>query len=314
MIRAIVRAIKVEGTPAQYDTIFAKIYYPAVYGGTLMERNTGVLSADATHAPFPVVLFLSGINVGKEAYAWLAVELAKVGTVTVTFDWIAEDLPGFISLTAGVDLGSIGPDVYGTRPTSTVITPLLSLLESLQSDSVLAGMLDLDNIFLGGHSAGATMAFQNANPDWFPQVKAAFGYAGHTMASTMFGYDEGTILPIHSNLPILVMGGTADSVIADSSHRYGLAEGSATAALERTFAEAVQRGALVLIKDANHFSFVHPHDPTTGRGFLEDSEPQDESATRQFIAQIILAFLHGNLEEEDDALHQNPLVALFERK
>lgn len=312
MIRAIVRAIKVDGAPKQYDTIFAKITYPAVYGGTLLERNTGILAADNTCAPFPVVLFLSGINVGKEAYQWLAIELAKAGIVTVIYDWIAEDLPGYISLTAGVDLGSFGNGVYGTKPTSTVIAPLLGLLEQLQMDGVLAGMLDLDNVWLGGHSAGATMAFQNANPAWFPQVKGAFGYAGHTMASTMFGYESGTVLPVLSDLPILIMGGTADGVIAASSHRYGLAEGSATAAVERTFDEAIQNGTLVLFNDADHFAAVHPHDPTTGRGFLEDGEPKDQSDIRTMMAELIERFIMDEMEKEKWA--RNALVARFEEK
>lgn len=312
MIRAIVRAIKVEGAPAQYDTIFAKIFYPAVYEGTLMERNTGVLSADPTHSPFPIALFLSGINVGKESYQWLAVELAKAGIVTVTYDWIAEDLPGYISLTAGVDLSAIGPNIYGSKPTSTVIAPLLSLLDQLQADGVLSGLLDLDNVWLGGHSAGATMAFQNVNPAWFPQVKGAFGYAGHTMASTLFGYESGTILPVLSDLPILIMGGSADGVIAASSHRYGLAEGSATAALERTFTEAIQNGYLALLNNAGHFIAAHPHDPTTGRGFLEDESPADTSNLRRLMARLVTQFISGDLEQE--AWSNNQLITRFEKK
>lgn len=306
------RAVKVRNAPSDYDTIFAKITYPAVYGGTLAERNTGVLSADSEQVPFPVVLFLSGINVGKESYQWLAIELAKAGIVTVTYDWIAEDLPGFISLTAGVDLESLGPDAYGAKPTSTVIAPLLGMLDRLQASSVLAGMLDLNRIYLGGHSAGATMAYQNTNPYWFPQVKGAFGYAGHTMASTMFGYEAGTILQILSAMPILIMGGTDDGVIASSSHRYGLAEGDATAALERTFEEAVNVGHLVLFKDAGHFVAAHPYDPTTGRGFLEESEPKDESELRVLIVKLVIAFIGDEMEKE--AWSQNNLIARYEKK
>jgi pimeloyl-ACP methyl ester carboxylesterase len=312
IIRAIIRAVKVEGAPAQYDTVFAKIYYPAVYGGTLMERNTGVLSADPTHTPMPVVIFLSGINVGKEAYQWWAVELAKAGIVTVTYDWIAEDLPGFISLTAGVDLTSLAPNVYGTKPTSTVIAPLLGMVERLQADGVLAGALDLNNVFLGGHSAGATMAFQNANPAWFPQVRGAFGYAGHTMASTMFGYAVGTILPVLSDLPVLIMGGTDDGVIAASSHRYGLTEGSASAAVERTFDDALQNGYLVLFKDAGHFVAAYPHDPTTGRGFLEEDEPKDETELRELIAMLTVAFIRGEMSSQ--RWGERPLIVEYREK
>jgi predicted dienelactone hydrolase len=319
MIRSIVRAVKVPDAPPAYDTIFARITYPALYRGALQERNTGVLSADTTYAPFPVVIFMPGINVGKEAYQWLANKLAASGIVTVTYDWIAEDLPGFISLTAGIDLASIGPDAYGTRPTGTAIAPLLGMLATLQSDGVLAGTLDLDSVILGGHSAGATVAFQNTNPAWFPQVKGSFGFAGHTMAATLFGYAAGTVLPVLSALPVLIMGGTADGVIASSSQRYGLPEGSATAALERTFDEAIQQGQLAILDGASHFLIAHPHDETTGRGFLETEPAQDSDAMRTVSAEIMIAFIKTLVLRRDSAdnfnqFRHHPLIVQWRRR
>jgi dienelactone hydrolase len=303
--------------PQPYDTLFAKITYPATFTGSAVERNTGVLAADPARAPYPVVLLLSGINVGKEAYQWLAVALAQAGIVTITYDWIAEDLPGYISLTAGVDLGSLGPGIYGTRPTSTVVGPLLGLVDALNADGVLAGLLNRERIILGGHSAGATMALQNANPAWFPQVKGAFGYAGHTMASTLFGYEAGTILPVLSDLPLLVLGGSADGVIASSSGRYGLQEGSATAALERTFDEGVRRGALAVLQDADHFLIAHPHDTTMGRGFLEAAPPVDRADLRAFSAELIIAFIRESILNEPSRLLdylQRPEICLQRTK
>jgi pimeloyl-ACP methyl ester carboxylesterase len=127
-------------------------------------------------------------------------------------------------------------------------------------------MLNLDHIVLGGHSAGGTIALQNADARYFPQIKAAFAYAGHTMVATVMGFPAGTVLALPPR-PMLIMGGTEDGVIAASSGRYG--QESTHNPILRTFREAAQQGALVIFEGANHFACVHPMDTTTGRGFLE---------------------------------------------
>lgn len=315
MIRAFYRSVAIPEAAAPHDRALVKIFYPAAYTGTHEQKNSGVVPVDATNAPFPVVLFLSGINVGKEAYQWLAEAIVRSGIVFVAFDWAAEEMPGYISLTPGVTFANILPGAYGNGATSPAIRPIFDLLADLNNNGILAGSLDLDTIILGGHSAGATMAFQNTNPDWFPQVKGAFGYAGHTLATTLLGYEAGVILPVLSDLPVLVLGGTADDVIAASSHRYGLAAGSATAALERTFDEAVRHGWLALLDGADHFTFAYPHDTTTGRGFLEAGGDTDGDLLRRISAEIILTFINSQILQTTDPdltpLRHNLHIAYF---
>ena len=330
MVRAFYRAVKVETAQPPYDTITLKIYYPARPSGGEMERNSGVVPANADLAPFPIVIFMPGINVGSEAYQWLAVELAAKGLVVVTYSWIAEEMPGFISLTPGVDLTAVPPTTYGTKPTCPAIQPILDELHAtryaLRTNSPLAGLLDLETIILGGHSAGGTMALQNANSAWFPAVKGAFAYAGHTMAATFLGFDAGTILPISSQLPLLILGGTRDGVIEASAHRYELANASPTLALEQTFEQGIDQGQqdkfLIILEGANHFSCAHPLDETTGRPFLDHATTQDDGRIRAELSTLIHFFIDGHICNNPQsrlALKQqlssgNPLIALSKVK
>lgn len=325
-IRAFYRAAAVDTAVAPYNTITLKIYYPATPTDSDAERNTGVIPAAEEQAPFPVVIFMPGINVGPEAYHWLALALAEKGLVVVLYCWIAEEMPGHISLTPGVDLTAVSPEAYGRNPTCPALHPILNELARLQEDSVLAGLLDLECVILGGHSAGGTMALQNANPQWFPQVKGAFSYAGHTMASTFLGYAPGTILPISDKLPLLILGGTNDGVIEASAHRYKLDKASATQPLERTFTEGITSGnedkLLVILEGANHFSIVYPIDESTGRPFLDNPTSRPDSQIRAELTALISFFIEGyvlNNPKSKIVLKQqltsgNPLIAFRKTK
>ena len=151
MIRALYRSTTVPGSKPPYDTLTIKVYYPAQFTDSPMERNTGVIPPDRAGEPYPVVILLPGINVGPEAYQWLAESLAGRGMVAVTYSWIAEEMPGFISLTPGVDLDRVRPETFGSGPTCPAFRPILEELGRLNHESLLAGVLDLDRIFLGGH-------------------------------------------------------------------------------------------------------------------------------------------------------------------
>lgn len=324
-VRAFFDAIKIDTAAAPYDTMALKMFYPAKLGDTAEERNTGVIPADTELAPFPVVVFMPGINCGTEAYQWLAVEIARRGFVVVLFTWIAEELPGYISLTPGVDLQAIKAGHYGSKPTSPAVPAILAALEKFQHSGRLAGLLDLNRIILGGHSAGGTMALQNSNPSWFPQVVAGFAYGGHTAASTMLGYEAGTILPIYSERPLLIIGGTQDGVIASSSGRYG-AESDPTLPIKRTFHEAVNGGHghhyLLFLEGGNHFTLAYPKDETTGRPFIDWPETVDGETLRRFLGEVIVEFVSGYGRGETtalSALHEkldarNPMIAAVERK
>jgi dienelactone hydrolase len=294
MIRALFHAATLPNAVAPYNVLHLKIYYPAAPTNSDTERMSGVIPADKSHAPMPVVIFFNGINVGMESYHWLAVKLAEANLVVLMYSHIAETLPTVIGLTPSIDLSRVKPDSYGSGPTCPAIQPILELLAQLNDDdkSPLYQTLDLNTIILGGHSAGGTVALQNGQ--FFEQVKAVFSYAGHTMASTMLGFAPGTVLKIGSKRTLL-MRGDRDGVIAASRVRYG-AEGQEKDPVEKTFDEACQPSAGneaydVLLQGANHFAIAHPLDETTGRFFLDMELTRDGEEVRNQIAELIVAFI-----------------------
>lgn len=326
-VRAIFRAVSIPGGNAPYNAAHVKIYYPAMLSGSDEERNAGVVAVDSRQAPLPIVILLPGINLGHESYRWLAEHFAKEGIVTVTYSYICEEMPGYVSITPGLDLQRFTPEHFGTGPSATTIQPLIAMLGELNQDSVLSGSLDLDSIVVGGHSAGGTVALVNADPEWFPPVKAVFSYGAHSGASTALGFPEDTILPIPSKLPILIIGGTEDGCIEHSNQRYGAdSNASTTERVERSFDEGLkgQQGDkyLLLINGANHFSMAHPLDTSTGRPFIDRPTTQPDDSIRALLANSLSLFINAHARSDQAAkkrLHRlletpNPLIALSNRK
>jgi dienelactone hydrolase len=298
-VRAFFRAAIVPDTPAPYHTLHLKIFYPAQLSQRPEEQNFGIVPVDPSQAPFPVVIFFNGINCGADLYQWLAVDLAARGLVVVTFNWIAENIPGFVAITPGVDIAMMAPDRYGTGPTATALPTLLNELKHLHAEGPLAGQLDLDCIILGGHSAGGRVALENANPQFFPGIAAAFAYGAHSAATVQLGYGAGEILPLPDSLPLLLLGGTEDGVIIHSSHRYGITWPSAETPIIRTFQEAIAGGRndcyLGILAGANHFSIASTIDGTTGRPFLDAPATQPLDNLHSCLAHTIGNFIdaHG---------------------
>lgn len=325
-IRAFFQAIKVESAQPPYDTLHLKTFYPAQTSESETERAQGIVPADSKQAPFPVVIFFNGINCSPQLYQWLAVKLAERGMVVVTFAWVAENLPGIIGLTPGVDTAIWTPKTYGTAPTASALPALLAELEHNQASGILANQLNLQQVVLGGHSAGGRVAIENADPSFFPQVAAAFAYGAHTAAPVQLGYEPGTILPLPSKLPLLLIGGTRDGVIANSSYRYGVNPGSPTTSMIRTFREGVSRERndtlLVILEGANHFSITDPLDSTTGTSVdLPTTQPAVE--IRSLMAETIGLFIDAHVRHQVTAVQAleqlvsdttNPLIASFEHK
>jgi pimeloyl-ACP methyl ester carboxylesterase len=291
-VRALFDAVHIPtGTPP-YATAHVKLYYPAAPQNTETEKRTGIIPAEKEASPMPVVVFCGGINVGMGGYHWLAVQLAAVGIVTVLYSYVAHTLPNVVGLTPGIDLDKVTPDTYGRGPTSPVLAPILKLLERLNTEptSPVHNSLALSKIVLGGHSAGGTVALQNAQ--YFEQIVGSFAYAGHTMASTMLGFAPKTILPIGEK-PVLLMYGDQDGVIHASSQRYGVSEHGTNPVqltLKKGYTGRPEKGHAVCVKGANHFSIVHPQDHTTGRAFLDQPDLHPEQ-TRTHLFSLVCAFI-----------------------
>ncbi|MGF1537091.1 MAG: dienelactone hydrolase [Elainellaceae cyanobacterium] len=325
-IRALYRAVTVEQTPPPHNTIHLKVFYPAQVTSGDRQQALGIFPADPEHVPFSVVILFNGINCGPEAYQWLAARLAQRGLVVVTFAWVAENLPGAVGLTPGVDIAKLAPNAYGTGPTASALPALLKALEALQADGVLAGQLDLQRVVLGGHSAGGRVAIESASPRFFPQVAAAFAYGAHTAGVQQLGYSAGEILPLPDELPLLLVGGTRDGVIANSSRLYGVAWEQPTTPIQRTFEEAIAGGRgdsyLLLVDGARHYTVVHPLDATTGSSFLDFAATQPEEPLRDLIAEAVGLFIDAHVRHYASAqaalkAHlnpDNPLIAVFHQK
>lgn len=296
LIRSLWWSARTDGT-APFDTAHLKVYYPAVASGDDAERLTGVFAPDPTDAPYPVVVLLSGVNVGQESYRRFACAIAASGFVVVTMDRVAELFGGQRGLTPGVDLDAARPDAYGTRPTCPTIGAILAALAELNEHAPLRGALDLNRIALGGHSAGGTVVLQSAR--FFPSVAAVFAWGAHTMVATMLGWEPGTVLPAQVTCPVLFGVGTNDGVIQGSADRYGEEGENRPDPVRRTFLEALPTGdhLLAVVPGANHFGIADA-DPTAARAFLDG--PAETDALDPF-ARLTSVFLRAHLRDEPTA-------------
>lgn len=306
LVRAHRTAVRVPDVAAPYDTAHVTMRHLALEARNDIERMSGALAADPAGAPYPVVVVLPGINVASVGYLDFAIALAQAGMVAVTFDWVAELFPGQIGLTPGVDLTAVGPDTYGSKPTTQALGAVLGAVAQAQEAGPLAGLLDLDNIGVFGHSAGGTVALQSVRSQWFPQVRAVATYGAHTMASQQLGHAPGTLLEAPVDVPVLLVAGTADGVVAASAIRYGQEAGDAGHdPIERTWAEALPattQAWLVRIADAGHMLPAALDDPTSARGFLEDPPVVDQNHLRSVVVNLVTTFFSAHLGNDSAAV------------
>ena len=296
-VRALYRAVTLTGEQAPHDNVTLKIYYPCQFSDSLEERKSGVIPADSGRAPFPVVLLLPDIDISPEGYGWLAIELARAGFAAVTYSWVTPDAEGIVRSSPGVHLKRLTRKRFGRKPSCTPLAAILSELKRInrKGKGPLTGYLDLSCVVLGGHATGGRMALLNANRDWFPDVCGVFSFAGHTLAEPELGWDKRSVIPLAPDMPVLLMGGTEDGVIATAERpRDNREVTGATGKVERTFQQGIKgkRGDryLVLVEGASHFTFVSPKDGTTGLLFLDNKTRGGGKQIRSYLAQLIVTF------------------------
>lgn len=298
MVRSVHLAASVERADPPLDTAHVRLFYPGAPTGSDDERLTGMIPVDRSRGALPIVVIVPAVNVPADGYRWLAVELVRAGFATVTYNHVGLLMPGQVGLSPGLDLGALAPDTFGTRPSATAVAPILEQLGELNADGPLKGVLDLDRVALGGHSAGGTVALLNADPAWFPGVGAVFSYGSHTMPVAALGHPEGTVLPV-GPVPAMIIAGEADGVMAASADRYGGTPGDpAHSPVARTFDNGIRPGVAaheVTMRGANHLLVVDPEDPTSARGFLDPEPTADPVAGRQLVSSGVVAFLRHHL-------------------
>ena len=305
------------------DAALATLFYPGDDGRLDEARLTGQVPADDTDAPWPVVVLLPGINVVPDGYRWLAHRLVADGLCMVTYAAIGSLGPAGRGITPGIDLAALAPDTIGTRPSATALGPLLAHLAEQAADehSPVAGRVDLGHVVVGGHSAGGTAALHNSDPGWVPGLQAVFAYAAHTMVATALGHGEAAVVPIPAQVPIMLLGGTDDGVIAASRDRYRT-DDEAHDPVRRTFAEAIDRQQgdswLVELADAGHFAMCDPVDTTSGRSFLEPDPTTVDPSIRNLLGDLIAGFVATSLGRPTDAsldrLVEQPSIRHWDRR
>jgi dienelactone hydrolase len=321
-IRSLPFAAKVEDARPPFDTVTLRVFYPALDHISERELETGLLRPDPAQAPYPVVIFFPGVNCSEHTYHWLAVDLAARGLAVVTFTWVAENLPGRISLTPGLNRAMLTPETYGTGLSATALPALLSALGRISEASVLAGALDLNRIVLGGHSAGGMMALMNADPRRLPPVAAAFSYCASPLPTlALGGWPAGVIAPLPSATPLLMLGATEDGIGDLHNRSAGLGSQSGAETIAATFRQAVSGGRgdayLAMLQGANHHTICHPRDDTLGRTFADSPATRDEHALRALLASLIGSFIAEYVLGQANGLKQalqSELIALCEWK
>ncbi|MEM0952809.1 MAG: hypothetical protein AAGI24_01610 [Pseudomonadota bacterium] len=277
---------------APYDSVTLRVYYPCRFSDTVEEQASALIPVDNKRTPLPVVLLIPDVDVPQESYSWLAEALAQAGMAAVSYSWVHEHADGLVRSGPGFQEKRLSRKRFGRKPSCPALPTVLSELKKMNKRGPLAGALNLSCMVIGGHAAGGRAALLNANREWFPNLCGAFSYASHTLTEPGQGWERGDVMPLPRDMPLLLLAGTEDGVLA--SRLPGTGPRPETWAVEKTFADGVKgrRGDrhLVLVDGASHYTFTAPRASVTGSGFLDRRTRGRGKALRKYLAKLIVTF------------------------
>lgn len=306
-VRSLPYAAQIEGAEPPFNTLHLRVFYPARPTGDEREMETGQLAVDEALTPLPGVIFLPGVNCPAETYSWLAHGLAARGVAVVLYNWVAQNIPGRISYTPGLNRIALTPEKYGTAISAAALPAIMNTLAQLNASGVLAGKLNLERLVLGGHSAGGMLALMNANPAFLPQVGGAFCYCSSPFPTLMFGgWPKSELALLPSATPLLMLGATEDGIGDLHNRSSGLPEQTGARTIQAAFEKMVTstRGDayLGIVRGANHHTICHPRDDTIGRTFADLPAVGDEAALREKLLLVIGYFVEATALNKTESL------------
>jgi dienelactone hydrolase len=159
----------------------------------------------ATDGPYPVVLFSHGFAGFPEQSADLVTHLASWGFVVVAPDHVERSLSGLLGTAAqGVE----------PREDAEVLSDSLDTALAAEDTAPIAGLLDVEQVAVVGHSAGASAAYLTASSD--DRIDAFIAYSvGEGRAEEG---EEPVERPV-PEVPGMVMLGDADGIIPAEASR-----------------------------------------------------------------------------------------------
>jgi dienelactone hydrolase len=176
-------------------TLVTEVRYPAL-GAPSGADARGAPAARAA-GPFPLVVFGHGFGLLPRTYALLLRAWARAGFVVAA--------PAFPLERATAPGGPVESDIVN-QPGDVRFLISALLRDGAAARGPLHGLLDPQEIAVGGHSDGAStasaVAYDRRERD--PRVRAALLFSGAAI--------DGAFLPRHGSPPLLAVQGTADAV------------------------------------------------------------------------------------------------------
>lgn len=155
----------------------------------------------ATDGPYPVVLFSHGYAGFPEQSADLVTHLASWGFVVIAPDHVERSLSGLLGVAAKGVTPREDPEVLSASLDAAIA-------DAESETSQLHDLMDLDEVVVAGHSAGASAAYLTASSE--KRVKAFIAYSVGTGRPDEDGMVAERPVP---DVPGMVMLGTADGII-----------------------------------------------------------------------------------------------------